>query len=171
MLTQFILPNPPPPILRPAGLLLPLFLPQDVVNAPADLLGFFHFPFQCKIPPVERFPLGGQLGIFRFPCLYRQGGLAVHHKSKGRGASPYSLRPAPVPAPVCAAPLRWMGGFDGGCNEKSPYRSRSVRFVYSNFSENDQCVRSAYGYVISAFAKSKCLYFIVIKDNGTFLWV
>ena len=31
------------------------------------------------IPPVERFPLGGQLGILRFPCLYRQGGLAVHH--------------------------------------------------------------------------------------------
>ena len=75
----------PPPcllplhILRPAGLLLPLFLPQDVVNAPADLLGFFHFPFQCEIPPVERFPFGGQLGILRFPCLYRQGGLAVHH--------------------------------------------------------------------------------------------
>ena len=51
----------PPPcllplhILRPAGLLLPLFLPQDVVNAPADLLGFFHFLFQRKIPPVERF--------------------------------------------------------------------------------------------------------------------
>ena len=45
----------PPPcslplyILRPAGLLLPLFLPQDVVNAPAALLGFFHFPFQRKI--------------------------------------------------------------------------------------------------------------------------
>ena len=75
----------PPPcllpsyILRPAGLLLLLFLPQDVVNAPADLLGFFHFPFQCEIPPVERFPFGGQLGILRFPCLYRQGGLAVHH--------------------------------------------------------------------------------------------
>ena len=75
----------PPPcplplhILRPAGLLLPLFLPQDAVNAPADLLGFFHFPFQRKIPPVERFPLGGPLGILRFPCLYRQGGLAVHH--------------------------------------------------------------------------------------------
>ncbi len=32
-----------------------------------------------KLPPVERFPLGGQLGILRFPCLYRQGGLAVHH--------------------------------------------------------------------------------------------
>ena len=36
----------PPPcllplhILRPAGVLLPLFLPQDIVNAPADLLGF-----------------------------------------------------------------------------------------------------------------------------------
>ena len=92
----------PPYILRPAGLLLPLFLPQDVVNAPADLLGFFHFPFQRKIPPVERFPLGGQLGILRFPCLYRQGGLADHHKSKGRGASPLPLRPAPVPAPICA---------------------------------------------------------------------
>ena len=75
----------PPPcllplhILRPAGLLLPLFLTQDVVNALSDLFGFFHFLFQRKIPPVERFPLGGQLGILRFPCLYRQGGLAVHH--------------------------------------------------------------------------------------------
>ena len=66
-------------ILRPAGLLFPLFLTQDVVNALSDLLGFFHFLFQRKIPPVERFPLGGQLGILRFPCLYRQGGLAVHH--------------------------------------------------------------------------------------------
>ena len=73
----------PPPcllplhILRPAGLLLPLFLPQDVVNAPADLLGFFHFPFQRKIPLVERFPLGGQLSILRFPFLYWQDGLAI----------------------------------------------------------------------------------------------
>ena len=66
----------PPHILRPAGLLLPLFLPQDVVNAPADLLGLFHFLFQREIPPVERFPLGGQLGILsarvgaqaRYPC-------------------------------------------------------------------------------------------------------
>ena len=39
----------PPPcllslhILRPAGLLLPLFLPQDTVNALSDFLGFFHF--------------------------------------------------------------------------------------------------------------------------------
>ena len=113
----------PPYILRPAGLLLPLFLLQDVVNAPADLLGLFHFPFQCKIPPVERFPLGGQLGIFRFPCLYRQGGLAVHHKSKGRGASPYSLRPAPVPAPVCAVLLCWMGGLlAGGVGHSCSFR-------------------------------------------------
>ena len=66
------------------------------------------------MPPVEHFPLGGQLGILRFPCLYRQGGLADHHKSKGRGASPLSLRLAPVPAPVCAALLRWMGGLVGG---------------------------------------------------------
>ena len=75
------LPSCPLPlhILRPAGLLLPLFLPQDAVNALSDLLGFFHFPFQRKIPPVERFSLGGQLGILRFPCLCRNGGLAVHH--------------------------------------------------------------------------------------------
>ena len=52
-------------ILRPAGMLLPLFLPQDAVNTPADLLGFFHFPFQYKIPLIERFPLGDQLGILR----------------------------------------------------------------------------------------------------------
>ena len=75
----------PPPyllslhILRPAGLLLPLFLTQDTVNALSDFLGFFHFLFQRKIPLVERFPLGGQLGILRFPCLCRNGGLAVHH--------------------------------------------------------------------------------------------
>ena len=60
------------------------------------------------MPPVERFPLGGQLGILS------QGGLADHHKSKGGGASPLPLRPAPVPAPVCAALLRWMGGLVGG---------------------------------------------------------
>ncbi len=105
-------------ILRPAGLLLPLFLPQDTVNAPADLLGFFHFPFQCEIPPVERFPFGGQLGTLRFPYFYRQGGLADYHKSKGRGASPLPLRPAPVPALVCAAPLCWMGGFDEKCSRR-----------------------------------------------------
>ncbi len=78
------MPTPPPcplpfHILRPAGLLLPLFLPQDTVNALSDLLGFFHFFFQRKIPLIERFPLGGQLGILRFPYLHRQGGLAVHH--------------------------------------------------------------------------------------------
>ncbi len=89
----------PPPcplplhILRPAGLLLPLFLPQDVVNALSDLLGFFHFLFQREIPLIECFPLGGQLGILRFPCLYRQGGLAL---SKGRGVSPLPLCPVPV---------------------------------------------------------------------------
>ncbi len=48
----------PPPclfpfhILRPAGLLFPLFLPQDTVNALSDFLGFFHFLFQCKIDDV-----------------------------------------------------------------------------------------------------------------------
>lgn len=107
-------------ILRPAGLLLPLFLPQDVVNAPADLLGFFHFPFQRKIPPVERFPLGGQLGILRFPRLYRQGSLADYHANKGRGANPLPLRRVPVPAPVCAALLRWMDGWGGGFDKNAP---------------------------------------------------
>ncbi len=34
------LPVIPLHILRPAGLLLPLFLPQDTVNALSDLLGF-----------------------------------------------------------------------------------------------------------------------------------
>jgi len=49
----------PPPyllsfhILRPALRLLPLFLPQDTVNALSYLLGFFHFPFECKIPLIE----------------------------------------------------------------------------------------------------------------------
>ena len=33
-----------PYILRPAGLLLPLFLPQDTVNALSDLLGFRFLP-------------------------------------------------------------------------------------------------------------------------------
>ena len=68
----------PPPcllslhILFSAGLLLPLFLPQDTVNAFSDFLRFFHFLFQCKIPLIERFPLDGQLGIFFFPCLCRK---------------------------------------------------------------------------------------------------
>ena len=75
----------PPPcplplhILCPALCVFPLFLPQDTVNALSYLLGFFHFPFEYKIPLIERFPLGGQFGIFLFPCLCRNGGLAVHH--------------------------------------------------------------------------------------------
>ena len=75
----------PPPcllsfhILLSVGLLFPLFLPQDTVNALSDFLGFFHFLFQCKIPLIERFPLGGQLGVFFFPCLCRDCGLAVHY--------------------------------------------------------------------------------------------
>ena len=64
-------------ILLSVGLLFPLFLPQDIVNTLSDFLGFFHFLFQCKIPLVERFPLGGQLGILRFPRLCRDRGLAV----------------------------------------------------------------------------------------------
>ena len=56
-----------------------LFLPQDTINALSDFLGFFHFLFQCKIPLIKRFPLGGQLGVFFFPCLCRDCGLAVHH--------------------------------------------------------------------------------------------
>ena len=59
----------PPPcslslhILRPVGLLFPLFLPQDTVNTLSDFLCFFHFLFQCKIPLIKRFPLGGQLAL------------------------------------------------------------------------------------------------------------
>jgi hypothetical protein len=49
------------------GLLFPLFLPQDTVNALSDFLRFFHFLFQCKIPLIERFPPGGQFGVFFFP--------------------------------------------------------------------------------------------------------
>ena len=75
----------PPPCLLPlhilfsVGLLFPLFLPQDTVNAFSDYLRFFYFLFQYKIPLIERFPLGGQLGVFFFPCLCRDCGLAVHH--------------------------------------------------------------------------------------------
>lgn len=54
-------------ILFSVGLLFPLFLPQDTVNALSDFLRFFHFLFQCKIPLIERFPLGGQFGVFFFP--------------------------------------------------------------------------------------------------------
>ena len=54
---------------------------------------------------------------------------AVLPISKSRDASPLPLRPAPVPTPACAALVRWMGGFGGGCNEKRPYRSRSVRYI------------------------------------------
>ena len=74
----------PPPcllslhILRPAGL-SPLFLPQDTINALSDFLCFFYFLFQCKIPLIECFSLSGQLGVFFFPCLCRNYGLAVHH--------------------------------------------------------------------------------------------
>ncbi len=46
-------------ILRPAGLLLPLSLPQDTVNALSYPLGFFHFRFQRKIPLVECVSLTG----------------------------------------------------------------------------------------------------------------
>ncbi len=78
----------PPPcllslhILFSAGLLFPLFLPQDTVNTLSDFLRFFHFLFQCKIPLIECFPLGGQLGVFFFPWLCRDYGLAVHHAFK-----------------------------------------------------------------------------------------
>jgi len=65
--------------LRPVLCVFPLFLPQDTVNALSFLLGFFYFFFQRKIPLVERFPFGGQLGVLCFPCLCRNGGLAVHH--------------------------------------------------------------------------------------------
>ena len=59
------------------------------------------------MPPVERFPLGGQLGTLRQ-------GVFDDQQKQGQGASPLSLRLAPVPAPVCAALLRWMGGLVGG---------------------------------------------------------
>ena len=72
----------PPPCLLPLHILRPawlMFLPQDTVNALSDFLRFFHFLFQCKIPLIKRFPLGGQLGVFFFPCLCRDCGLAVHY--------------------------------------------------------------------------------------------
>ena len=56
-------------VLCSAGVLFPLFLPQDTVNALAELFGFFYLVFECKIPLIERFSFGGQLSILRFPCL------------------------------------------------------------------------------------------------------
>ena len=66
-------------VLRPARGLFPLFLPQDAVNALSYLLGLLYLGFEGEIPLVEFFPLGGQLVVFRFPCLCRDCGLAVHH--------------------------------------------------------------------------------------------
>jgi len=61
-------------------LLFPQFLPQDILNAFVKLLGFLNPIFECKIPLIERFPLGSQLafagrGAFnavhlRFLCPY-----------------------------------------------------------------------------------------------------
>ena len=72
----------PPPCVLSLHILLSvglLFLPQDTVNALLDFLCFFHFLFQCNIPLIECFPLGGQLGVFIFPWLCRDCDLAVHH--------------------------------------------------------------------------------------------
>ncbi len=99
------------PYPAPCGVLLPLFLPQDAVNAPADLLGFFYLSFQREIPLQDR--------IYHIHVVYK----CAFAGGRGRGASPLPLRRAPVSAPVCAAILRCMGGFGSSCNEK-----RSRRF-------------------------------------------
>jgi len=44
--------------------------------------------------------------------------ISAPYGEKSRDASPLPLRPIPVPAPVCAALLRWMGGFGGSFDEK-----------------------------------------------------
>ena len=90
-------------ILRPAGLLLPLFLPQDIVNALSDLLGFFHFPFSARYRRLS-------VSLSAVSLAYSAREVLPISKSKGRGASPLPLRCAPVLAPVCAALLCWMGG-------------------------------------------------------------
>jgi len=54
-------------------------------------------PFQRKIPPVERFPLGGQFGILR------QGGLADQQK-QGPGRKPVTLALRPRSGPRLRRP-------------------------------------------------------------------
>ncbi len=52
----------PPPCLLSLHILFSvglLFLPQDAANALSDFLCPFYFLFQCKIPLIKRFPLGG----------------------------------------------------------------------------------------------------------------
>ena len=69
-------------ILFLARVLFPLLLPQNAVNALSDLLGFFYLVFEGNVPLIKVAPLGGQLGIFRFSSLCRQGGLAIHYAFK-----------------------------------------------------------------------------------------
>lgn len=43
-------------VLRPAGLLFPLFLPQDTGNTLSDSLGLLYLVFEGKILLIERSP-------------------------------------------------------------------------------------------------------------------
>ena len=60
-------------------LLFAIFFPQDTVNALPYLLRFLYLVFQRGIAAGEFFPLGGQLFLFRFPCLQGNPRPAVHH--------------------------------------------------------------------------------------------
>ena len=87
VLKQRISRPPPCPlplhILRPAGLLLPLFLPQAAAGwAFPSRRSAWHTPLSMPLPA----------------------GLADHHKRKGRGASPLPLRRTPFRLP--SAPVR-----------------------------------------------------------------
>lgn len=63
-------------------LLFPLLLLQNTVNALSDLLGFFYLVFELGVSLIKSVLPGGRLGVLRFPCLCRRGGLAVHHAFK-----------------------------------------------------------------------------------------
>ena len=100
----------PPPcplplhILRPAGLLLPLFLPQDVVNTPADLLGFFHVPFQRKIPPVSVSLSAVSLAYSAFHAFTGRAVLPIITKARVGAQARYPCAPPPFRLP--SAPVR-----------------------------------------------------------------
>lgn len=124
-----------------------------------DQITYYH---KCLLPV---FWLITGINLSRNFYFCEQGQITRHLKN---GATGYSTRKVKFPPAIVVPAHFYIEALVGTIPAAI---KKTERWIYSHLSENIQCVRSTYSNVISAFAKSKCFYFIVLKDNGTFLWI
>ena len=115
------------------------FETTDFKTAALSVTAPYPAPYGAAVPAVPAASCR-RLSVSLSAVSLAYSARAVLPISKSRDASPLPLRPAPVPTPACAALVRWMGGFGGGCNEPlflRPGRRGSTSELQRSHEEDD----------------------------------